>query len=187
MGYREVEQKKLLEISRQTLLFYFEYGKKNEIEPKKLNKKFLEKKATFITLTLGDQLRGCVGNILPKFPLYKDIINNSLSAAFADPRFPNLEKDELNNTKIEISVLSKPKRIIFDSTEDLLKKIKPFEHGIILQSSFHQATFLPQVWEDLPDKRDFLTNLSIKAGLSANDWCNPKVEYFYYIITHFSE
>ena len=187
MGYREVERKKLLEISRQTLLFYFECGKKLEIDTKKLNKKFLEKKATFVTLTLGDQLKGCVGNILPKFPLYKDVINNSLSAAFADPRFPNLEKDELNNTKIEISVLSKPKRIIFDSTEDLLKKIKPFEHGIILQSSFHQATFLPQVWEDLPDKRDFLTNLSIKAGLSTDAWQDPEIEYFYYTIEHFSE
>lgn len=182
-----MEQKKLLEISRDTLLFYFENSKKIELDSKKLNKKFLEKKATFVTLTLGDQPRGCVGNILPKFPLYKDIINNSLSAAFADPRFPNLKKDELNNTKIEISVLSKPKRIIFDSIEDLLKKIKPFEHGIILQSSFHQATFLPQVWEDLPDKRDFLTNLSMKAGLSADAWKDPEVEYFNYTIEHFSE
>lgn len=136
---------------------------------------------------MNNQLKGCIGNILPKYPLYREIINNSLSAAFADPRFPNLEKDQLSDTKIEISVLSKPKKIIFDSIEDLLEKIKPFEHGVILQSSFHQATFLPQVWEDLPDKKDFLTNLALKAGLSANDWCNPKVEYFYYIITHFSE
>jgi AMMECR1 domain-containing protein len=84
-------------------------------------------------------------------------------------------------------VLSKPKRIIFDSTDGLLKKIKPFEYGVILQSRFHQATFLPQVWEDLPDKRDFLTNLSIKAGLSKDAWQDPEIEYFYYTIENFSE
>ena len=187
MNYSVTEQKKLLEISRSTLLFYFEHGKKNELDSKKLNKKFLEKKATFVTLTLGDQLRGCIGKVLPKFSLYRDIINNSLSAAFADPRFPGIERDELKNIKIEISVLSKPKRIIFDNVEDLLRKIKPFQHGIILQSSFHQATFLPQVWEDLPDKKNFLTNLSLKAGLSASAWQDPEIEYFYYTIEHFSE
>jgi uncharacterized protein len=187
MSYTKAEQKKLLKIARDTISHYFLNREKLEIEPKKVGRKLSEKKASFVTLTLEGKLKGCIGNILPKLPLYKDVVNNSLSAAFADSRFPNLEEKEFKEVKIEISILTKPKRIIYESIENLLEKIKAFEHGIILQSSFHQATFLPQVWEDLPDKKDFLTNLALKAGLSGSAWQDPEIEYFYYTVEHFSE
>jgi len=152
-----------------------------------VDKSLRQKGATFVTITIDGKLRGCVGSLLPKKPLYKDVINNSLSAAFADPRFPPLEKKELAKIKIEISLLSKPKRINYDDNDDLLKKIIPKKYGLILQSNLHQATFLPQVWDEIVKKEDFLTNLALKAGLSPGAWKDPGIEFFYYTVEKFSE
>lgn len=180
------ENKKYLQnISRQTLDYYFIGKEKFEPEIESIPTVLLEKAATFVTLTKNGQLRGCIGNILPKFPLYKDVINNTLNAAFADPRFPQLEQSELKEIQIEISVLSLPKRIVFDNPDDLISKIKVGDHGIILQSDFYQATFLPDVWKELPKVEDFLTNLSLKAGLGPDAWKNPSTEFFYYTTENF--
>jgi len=187
MKLNSKEKEILLKLSRQTLEEYFVAGKKLEVDEKKMPKNLREKRATFVTLFKNGVLRGCIGQILPKFPLYKDVINNSLSAAFSDPRFPQLKYDELKNLKIEISILTVPKRIIYDDVKDLLKKIKPTKYGIILQSGFSQATFLPDVWKQLPKVEDFLTNLSLKAGLTPNAWQNPDCEFFYYRTESFQE
>jgi len=181
------EKKLLLSLSRQTLEGYFCVEEKLKVDEKSLSNKLLEKRATFVTLFKNGELRGCIGNILPKFPLFKDVINNSLSAAFSDPRFPQLAQEELGKIKIEISILTIPKRIIYNDCNDLLKKIKPEIHGIILQSGFFQATFLPDVWTQLPKKEDFLTNLSLKAGLAPNAWKNPEAEFFFYTTESFNE
>lgn len=181
------EKEFLLKLSRQTLEEYFVAGKKLEVDEKKVAKNLRERRATFITLFKNGELRGCIGQILPKFPLYKDVINNTLSAAFSDTRFPQLKYEELKNLRIEISVLTLPKRIIYEDTEDLLKKIKVGEYGIIFQSGFTQATFLPDVWRDLPKIEDFLTNLSLKTGLSPDAWKNPDCEFFYYRTESFQE
>jgi len=180
------EKKKLLLLSRNTLDEYFVAGKKIEVDEKEVPAHFLEKRATFVTLIVDGQLHGCIGNILPKFQLYKDVVNNTLSAAFSDPRFPQLTYKEMKRLKIEISILTVPKRIMFDDIPDLLKKIKT-DYGIILQAGFFQATFLPDVWKDFPKKEDFLINLSLKAGLSPNAWKNEGVEYFLYKTENFSE
>jgi len=177
----------LLKLARQTLEEHFAAGKKLEINERKVPKNLREKRATFVTLFKAGELRGCIGQILPRFPLYKDVINNTLSAAFSDPRFPQLKFEELGGIKIEISILTIPKRIIYDDTTDLLRKIKPGEHGIILQTGFFQATFLPDVWKELPTIEDFLTNLSLKAGLSPGAWKNPDTEFFYYRTESFKE
>ena len=177
----------LLKLSRQTLEEYFIAGKKLEINEKKVAKNLREKRATFVTLFKNNKLRGCIGNILPKFPLYQDVINNTLSAAFSDARFPQLKYDELRSLRIEISILTVPKRIIYDDTEDLLAKIKADEHGIILQSGYFQSTFLPDVWKELSKKEDFLTNLSLKAGLAPNAWKNPETEFFFYTTESFED
>jgi len=181
-------QKYLLALARQTIVDYFEAGEKIKIDEDNLPEKTLSKKrATFVTLTKNGQLRGCVGSLLPKKKLYEDVINNSLMAAFGDNRFPAVEKHEIADIKIEISILSLTKPYHHESLNDLFDKIIPHEHGIVLQKDYFQATFLPQVWEDIPDKEQFLSALSQKAGLAADAWRDQDCEIFYYTVEKFSE
>jgi AmmeMemoRadiSam system protein A len=118
--------------------------------------------------------------------LYEDIINNTLLAGFGDARFVPLKEAEIVDIKIEISILSEPQ--VYDcSKEELLKNIKANVHGIIVQQGFNQATYLPQVWQDLPEKELFLQSLCQKAGLEKNSWKNENTELFYYTVEKFSE
>ncbi len=111
------------------------------------------------------ELRGCIGSIIPRRPLIEDIIYNAKAAAFSDPRFPPLKPEELEDLRIEISFLSYPEKVEYANVEDLKRKIVPFEHGVILRLGERQATFLPQVWEKLPDFDLFFEHLCQKAGL----------------------
>ena len=113
-------------------------------------------------------MRGCIGSIIAHKPLIDDLILNAHSAAFRDPRFTPLTQQEFEHTDISVSLLSAPEKIEFDGEEDLLDKIKPFEDGIIIRDGNYQAVYLPIVWEQLPDKREFLNSLKIKAGLPEN-------------------
>jgi len=144
---------------------------------KEIRENYSEKGASFVTLTEHTLLRGCVGSLYPIQELYKDVIENAKHAAFDDYRFPQLKKDELSRIKIEVSVLSVPKKLEFKDAEELLKKIDK-KMGIVLKRGFNSATFLPQVWEELPDKTDFLENLSVKAGISKDSWKSSEI-YFY--------
>ena len=121
--------------------------------------------ATFVTLTQGERLRGCIGSLVPRLSLGADVLSNAQSAAFSDPRFKPMTATEWANTQTEVSVLSAPKPIQFADEDDLLEKIVAGEDGLILEAPGHRGTFLPQVWESLPDKRQFLTQLKLKAGL----------------------
>jgi len=146
--------------------------KLNEIELKNVPKKLFEKRTCFVTLKINNNLRGCIGNLNPYDELYLGIIRNAYSAAFTDPRFPSLKENELNELEIEISILTTPKKLIFKNKEDLLKKITK-KNGLILSKNSHSATFLPSVWEDIPTKEDFLSNLCRKAGLDEDEWTKP--------------
>ena len=122
--------------------------------------------ATFVTLKLNNQLRGCMGSVYPVKPLIVDIIDNSKNAGFYDPRFIPITAEEVNQITIAVSVLSSPERILFKDEKDLLSKIYP--HGIILVDGDKRAVYLPEVWEQLPDREYFLNSLKEKAGLSPN-------------------
>ena len=124
--------------------------------------------ATFVTLTQGGRLRGCIGSLVPRLSLGADVLSNAQSAAFSDPRFKPMTATEWANTQTEVSMLSAPKPIQFADEDDLLEKIVGGEDGLILEAPGHRGTFLPQVWESLPDKRQFLTQLKLKAGLPAD-------------------
>jgi uncharacterized protein len=124
-----------------------------------------EKRGAFVTLTLNGRLRGCIGSILPSKPLIKDIVENTINAAFEDPRFVPLSKEELLKLEIEISILTIPKKLIYNSIKDLFDNLKPLVDGVIIKRGYHNATFLPQVWEQIPDKEMFLNELCLKAGL----------------------
>ncbi|MCW8821382.1 MAG: AmmeMemoRadiSam system protein A [Sulfurovum sp.] len=126
--------------------------------------------AAFVTINTepNDQLRGCIGSLQAYRPLYKDIIFNAQAAALRDPRFLPLTVEELNQIKIEVSILSEPKVLLYDDIEDLKRKVVPFQDGIVLKHNGRQATYLPQVWEQLPQFDDFFSNLCLKANLTKN-------------------
>jgi MEMO1 family protein len=124
--------------------------------------------ATFVTLTKDGQLRGCIGSLEATRPLATDVAENALGAAFRDPRFPHLAADEWPRCRVEVSLLSASKRMEFADEADLLAQLEPGIDGVILEADGRRATFLPQVWESLPDKRAFLAELVKKAGLPAD-------------------
>ena len=124
-----------------------------------------ENRATFVTLNLNGNLRGCIGSLLPQRSLLDDLLSNAKAAAFDDPRFHTLSTKEFKTVEIEISILTIPIELIYEDTNDLKSKIRIGEDGVILKSGMHQATFLPQVWEQLPNFEEFFSHLCQKAGL----------------------
>lgn len=127
--------------------------------------------ASFVTLTSGGRLRGCIGTLQAYRPLGDDVAENARAAAFADPRFPPLRADELDGVRIEVSRLSAPEPVDYDGTEaGAIRALRPGVDGVVLHSGRHRATFLPQVWEQLPEARTFLEHLRRKAGLDDRAW-----------------
>jgi MEMO1 family protein len=124
--------------------------------------------ATFVTLTKGGRLRGCIGSLAPQRPLGADVAENARAAAFRDPRFPALTREEWPQCQVEVSLLSAPKPLRFADEADLLAQIQPGEDGLILEAEGKRGTFLPQVWEGIPGKTDFMRELVKKAGLPAD-------------------
>jgi AmmeMemoRadiSam system protein A len=151
----------------------------------KIKKKYSTKKACFVTLTIDGELRGCIGSLYSRQELWKDVIENAENAAFFDPRFNPLSRRELDKIKIEISILSIPKKLEFSNLEGLKKKIK--EKGVILKKGIYSATYLPQVWEDLTGTEDFLSSLCQKAGLSSNSWKDNGVNFWVYDVEKIEE
>lgn len=125
----------------------------------------LEHKATFVTLTLHGQLRGCIGSLVAHRPLLDDLISNAQSAAFHDPRFAPLTPAEFTAIKIEVSLLSEPKLVSYTDKAKLKSLIHVGIDGVILSLGNYQATFLPQVWEELTDFESFFAHLGMKAGI----------------------
>jgi len=124
--------------------------------------------ATFVTLRQGEALRGCIGSLEARRALGEDVAANARAAAFADPRFAPLRRHELEITSIEVSVLSAAEPLPFATAEELFAKVVPGADGIVVEAGARRATFLPQVWQSLPDPRDFFGELVRKAGLPAS-------------------
>jgi len=142
--------------------------------------------AAFVTLTQRGQLRGCIGSLVAHRALRDDVEANARAAAFDDPRFMPLQPDELAHTRIEVSVLSAPVPMSFTSRQDALAQLRPGIDGVILSAGRRRATFLPQVWDELPDVEDFIAHLFRKAGLPANYWADD-VTISRYTVTAFIE
>lgn len=146
-----------------------------------------QKRGCFVTLHKKGNLRGCIGTIEPVTPLIECVEENALNAAFRDPRFPPLSKSELPKIDIEISILSVPTPVEFDDGEDLKRKIRPHRHGVIIAKGYRRATFLPQVWEQLPDTESFLNHLCLKGGMDRGAWKDKKTAVSIYTVEYFSE
>jgi len=145
-----------------------------------------EQGACFVTLTINGNLRGCIGSLEAHRPLFEDIHANAIAAAVHDPRFPPLTIDELAKVTIEVSLLSPMQKIDVHSEEETIAKLRPGKDGVVFQYGTRKATFLPQVWEQLPEARQFLAHLRIKAGLSPDFW-HPDVLIYIYKVDKFSE
>lgn len=144
-----------------------------------------EKRGCFVTLTINGTLRGCIGYIDPIEPLFKAVVENARNAALRDPRFSPVSIKELDQISIEISVLTLPQDLSYVDSTDLLRKLRPNVDGVILQKGPYKSTFLPQVWEQLPDKIQFLQHLAKKAGMQSDHWKSADVKI--YQVEHFEE
>ena len=146
-----------------------------------------EKRGCFVTLHKKGQLRGCIGTIEPVRSLVENVEENARNAAFKDPRFPVLAAKELPEIDLEVSVLTVPEILAYKDPAELLQKLIPGTHGVILTRDWHSATFLPQVWDQLPDPQTFLSHLCRKAGMDGNCWKAGDIIVKVYQAEYFSE
>ncbi len=178
-NYSEKEHHILLKTARRSILNGLERGRPPSIDLSRYPESLQEKRATFVTLHINGRLRGCIGTLEAIRPLVMDVTYNAYAAAFSDPRFPPLSRAEFDSLGIEISVLSPPEPMEFNSEADLLQQIRPGVDGLILEDNGYRGTFLPSVWESLPNPQEFLRHLKQKAGLSANYWSDTLKIYRY--------
>ncbi|MEI6676002.1 MAG: AmmeMemoRadiSam system protein A [Verrucomicrobiota bacterium] len=142
--------------------------------------------ATFVTLTRQGQLRGCIGSLKAQHPLGEDVVDNALAAAFGDPRFPPLTQKELGTTRVEVSLLAPQQVLQFADESDALAQLRPGIDGVVFECGSHRSTFLPQVWEHLPQPNIFMEQLKLKAGLPATFW-SPEVRLQRYTVEKWKE
>ena len=145
-----------------------------------------EPAACFVTLTQAGQLRGCIGSLEARRPLLADVQANAVAAALHDPRFSPLSASELDATQVEVSVLSTMQALRFTSEPDALAQLRPHVDGIVLACGGRRGTFLPQVWEQLPDRAIFLAHLKRKAGLPIDFWSDD-IRLYRYTVSKWSE
>jgi AmmeMemoRadiSam system protein A len=148
---------------------------------------FQEQRGTFVTLKIRDQLRGCMGCLTPSETILEGIQRNAVNAAFNDPRFPPLTAPELEQAEIEVSILTSPRELEYAGGSDLLKKLRANIDGAIISQGMARATFLPQVWEQLPRAEEFLAHLCRKAGLSPDEWKKGELGIETYQVQYFHE
>ena len=142
---------------------------------------------TFVTLKINNQLRGCIGSLSANASIVSGVRDNALNAALHDPRFSPLKKAELSAVHIEVSVLSEPLPLAYTDADDLLTKLRPGIDGVIIKKGSVSATFLPQVWEQLPRPEAFLSNLCAKAGLPSDHWKQGGLTVLTYQVQYFEE
>ena len=142
---------------------------------------------TFVTLTIDNKLRGCVGALEAYQPLVEDVREHALAAAFEDFRFPTVRPDELDKISIEISRLTAPQPLEYDGPDDLINKLRPGIDGVVLKEGLRRATFLPQVWHKLPSAATFLEHLCQKMSAPTDIWRHKKLEVLIYQVEEFCE
>jgi AmmeMemoRadiSam system protein A len=172
MSLNDAQKTELLKLARTSIQHGLDTGKPFSPDLQDYAPELTVNRATFVTLEHRGQLRGCIGMLEPIRPLVQDIAENAFAAAFRDPRFPPLTTDELAELELHISILSPAEPIQFDSEQNLIAQLKPGIDGLILQEGYRRGTFLPSVWEQLPDAEQFLRHLKQKAGLPADYWSN---------------
>ncbi|MFZ5762672.1 MAG: AmmeMemoRadiSam system protein A [Thermodesulfobacteriota bacterium] len=142
---------------------------------------------TFVTLKIHGELRGCIGSLVGTDTIVEGVRENAINAAFCDPRFSPLSASELDAVAVEVSVLTEPQPLEYRDAADLLAKLRPGVDGLIIRQGLAGATFLPQVWEQLPDPQQFLAHLCLKAGLAMDAWQHGTLTVLTYQVQYFEE
>ena len=181
------ERRFLLVVARRAIEQAVKGKHVEKIDLEKVPERLKEIGASFVTLTKKGNLRGCIGALEPSKPLVLDVQEHAIAAALSDYRFPPVEPSELDDIEIEISRLTIPQSLEYSSVDDLLKKLRLGIDGVVLQDGLRRATFLPQVWEQLPDKELFLSQLCMKMGASPDLWKRKKLKVYTYQVEEFRE
>ncbi|MDX2507211.1 MAG: AmmeMemoRadiSam system protein A [Gammaproteobacteria bacterium] len=168
--YTQAEREILQSVAKESILSGLQHQHPLRVNIPDYPENLQQQRASFVTLNINHQLRGCIGSLSPNRSLVEDIAHNAYAAAFSDPRFPALGEKEYDQLEYHISILSATSPMHFDSEQDLLSQIRPGIDGLILQDQGRRGTFLPSVWEQLPNAEEFLSHLKQKAGLAANHW-----------------
>jgi len=183
----DLEKQTLLRLAREAMECIVRGQKLPPLDKIALTPNLLEQGASFVTLTIRGELRGCIGALEAYQPLAEDVREHAVAAALEDPRFPPVREDELGRIHIEVSRLTPPVPLEYSDSQDLLAKLRPHVDGVILKSDFRRATFLPQVWEKLPKAEDFLDHLCAKMGARSNLWRATKLQVYIYQVEEFHE
>lgn len=181
------ERQFLLRLARESMEHAVRGQKLPPLDRSALTPRLLEHGASFVTLTIRGQLRGCIGALEAYQPLADDVREHAIAAAQQDPRFPPVDEAELRQIHVEVSRLTAPVPLEYSSAADLLAKLNPRVDGVILKDGYRRATFLPQVWEQIPDPEDFLSQLCAKMGAPRNAWRNTKLQVHVYRVEEFHE
>ncbi|KPJ89069.1 MAG: hypothetical protein AMS18_12790 [Gemmatimonas sp. SG8_17] len=175
------DARSLIQVARASINHGFATDQPVDIEPLEFSNRLIRPAASFVTLNIAGQLRGCIGSVEARRPLVQDVAHNAFAAAFRDPRFPPLAETEFHPLEIHISVLGPPVPLSVESEEELLKTLRPGVDGLILEESTFRSVFLPQVWDTLPEPAQFLEHLKLKAGLPAGYW-SPQLRFRRFVV-----
>lgn len=181
------ERNTLLHLAREAM----EHGVRGEklpvLDEAALSPKLREPGASFVTLTVGGELRGCIGALEPYQSLAQDVREHAVAAALEDPRFHRVSERELTGIQIEVSRLTRPVPLEYKDAGDLLSKLRPHVDGVIMRDALHRATFLPQVWDKIPNAAEFLNNLCYKMGVHPDSWRTKHFDVLTYQVEEFHE
>ena len=181
------EKQTLLRLAREAMEHAVRGKKLPPLDNNSLTPRLREDGASFVTLTINGNLRGCIGALEAHQPLAEDVREHAVAAALEDPRFRPVDETELSRIKLEVSRLTAPYPLEYSSSEELRAKLRPHVDGVILKDDYRRATFLPQVWEKIPDADDFLDHLCTKMGAKPNLWQSMKLQVYVYQVEEFHE
>lgn len=183
----KAEKQTLLDLAREALECGVRGKKLPAVAERLLTPLLRAEGASFVTLTSNGQLRGCIGALQPYQALVEDVREHAIAAALEDTRFPPVRPNELSHIHIEVSRLTMPQALIYPDADDLLAKLRPGIDGVILRDGPRRATFLPQVWAQIPSKEEFLSQLCVKMGTAPNLWQQKHVDVQIYQVEEFHE
>lgn len=166
----ETDRTALRALARASIRHGLQQGRALAVDARTLSPALQATGASFVTLEIAGEMRGCIGTLEARRPLAEDVAANAFAAAFRDSRFPPLSAHEESRLDIHVSVLSAPEPMAVRDEADLLRQLRPGIDGLVLEDGARRGTFLPSVWEQLPDPRDFLAHLKRKAGLPPGHW-----------------
>jgi len=183
----EIEMKKLLEIAREAITCAVRNEQLKIVKLEEHSQLLRDPGASFVTLTIREKLRGCIGTLEAYQPLALDVQEHAVAAAMEDYRFPDVSEEELHLIKIEISRLTPVQLVDYSTPKDLVSKLRKNVDGVLIKANGRRATFLPQVWDKVPDPEKFLSQLCVKMGTSPDLWREKHLKVYTYQVEKFKE